>query len=101
MNSLEPVEEFEALLDQLREQVSKLDSNQLPLAQAIDAYERSVELANKCHLILEEARLRIQRIDATAVSGQNESAGFTPYRFDATALLLGDDNDLMDLSDEE
>jgi len=98
---VEPVKEFEALLDQLREQVSTLESNQLPLSQAIDAYERSVELANKCHALLESAQLRIQRIDASTSIIQESASLYEPYRFNAAALLLGDDDDLMDLVDDE
>jgi exodeoxyribonuclease VII small subunit len=102
MTEREPVVEFEALLAQLQEQVAKLESDSLPLAEAISAYERSVQLANQCHSLLEQAQLRIQRIDASSRAVQESSTVYQPFQINAAALLLGDDDeDLLDLMDDE
>jgi exodeoxyribonuclease VII small subunit len=102
MTEHDPVERFERLAEQLQEQVALLEKNHLTLEEAISAYERSVDLANACHQLLDDAQLRIEKIDAGL---RTVKEPLTSYRFgspDAAALLLGDeDDDLLDLIDED
>jgi exodeoxyribonuclease VII small subunit len=94
---------FEALLIQLQETVSRLESDELTLDEAISAYESSVEIANHCTRMLDEAELRITTIDAQSRTLREESAVYTINSSRAASLLLGDDDDddLADLLDDE
>lgn len=93
---------FENLLMQLQELVGHLESNQMTLDEAIGTYERSVEIANRCTQMLDEAELRIATIDVDSRTLREDAIG---YQFDArraATLLLGDDDDdLSDLLDDE
>ncbi|HUG17231.1 MAG TPA: exodeoxyribonuclease VII small subunit [Thermomicrobiales bacterium] len=102
MNAQNPVEQFESMMEQLQAQVALLELETLSLSEAIDAYERSVELANGCHRLLDEAELRIQKIDASSRAVQEAGASYRFADIDAARLLLGDDEaDLLDLIDDE
>lgn len=57
---------FEELLELLQETVNQLDGNGLTLEQSVVAYERSVAISSACETILNEAELRIERINARA-----------------------------------
>lgn len=94
---------FEALLIQLQETVTNLESDELTLEEAISAYERSVEIANNCTRMLDEAELRITTIDAQSRSLREESAVYTISSSRAASFLLGDDDDdeLADLLEDE
>jgi exodeoxyribonuclease VII small subunit len=50
---------FEDALARLEERVRRLESGELPLAEALDLYEQGVELARTCHEQLEEAEQRV------------------------------------------
>jgi len=103
MSTTNGAQTFEALLIQLQETVSRLESDELTLDEAISAYESSVEIANNCTRMLDEAELRITTIDAQSRSLREESAVYTITSSRATSLLLGeeDDDDLADLLDDE
>jgi exodeoxyribonuclease VII small subunit len=92
---------FEAKLAQLQETVQQLETEQLTLEQAIAAYERSVEIANECSQMLDDAELRITTIDAHSRSLREESVVYRITPSSAAALLLGDEDDLADLLDDE
>jgi len=94
---------FEELLIQLQESVTRLETDELTLEEAIAAYERSVEIANQCTQMLDDAELRITTIDAQSRSLREESTNYRVGNSRATALLLGDDDDddLADLLDDE
>jgi exodeoxyribonuclease VII small subunit len=93
---------FELLLQQLQETVARLESDELTLEDAIAAYERSVEIANQCTQILDDAELRITTIDAQSRTIREESVLYRPRANRAAALLLGDDeDDLADLLEDE
>ncbi len=94
---------FEELLIQLQESVTRLETDELTLEEAIAAYERSVEIANQCTQMLDDAELRITTIDAQSRSLREESTIYRVGNSRATALLLGDDDDddLADLLDDE
>ncbi len=90
---------FEELLIQLQETVTRLETDELTLEDAIAAYEQSVEIANQCTQMLDDAELRITTIDAQSRSLREESAVYCVGTSRATALLLGDDDDDDDLAD--
>jgi exodeoxyribonuclease VII small subunit len=54
---------FESLLGQFDEIVTALETNDLSLEEAIEMYERAAELAALCAQLLNQAELRIRRID--------------------------------------
>jgi exodeoxyribonuclease VII small subunit len=54
---------FESLLGQFDEIVTALEANDLSLEEAIEKYERAAELAALCAQLLNQAELRIRRID--------------------------------------
>ncbi len=94
---------FEQLLVQLQETVTRLESDELTLDEAIAAYERSVEIANQCTRMLDEAELRITTIDVASRSLREESVVYNIGSSRAASLLLGDDDndELADLLDDE
>jgi len=96
------VDRFESLMNQLHQQVALLEQDTLSLGDAIAAYERSVELANACQQLLDEAELRVQKIDSSTRAVQEASAAYRFGDVSAARLLLGDDEeDLLDLIDDE
>ncbi len=66
-----PLEElsFEEALHQLEEIVRRLETGNLPLAEALQLYERGVQLANHCQTLLDAAELRIQQLVPNAEGG--------------------------------
>ncbi len=61
---LPPVETltFDAALAELQDVVGQLESGNLPLEEAIAAFERGVQLHERCARLLDEAELRVQRL---------------------------------------
>ena len=53
---------FDAALTELQEVVGQLESGNLPLEAAIAAFERGVQLHDRCARLLDEAELRVQRL---------------------------------------
>ncbi len=66
-----PLEElsFEEALHQLEEIVRRLETGNLPLAEALQLYELGVQLANHCQTLLDAAELRIQQLVPNAEGG--------------------------------
>lgn len=96
-----PVREFETRLEQLQRSVRRLEDDNLTLAEAIDAYDEAVKLAATCSEILDAAELRVTTIDASSRRLREEAVA---YRLDdsrVTRLLLGDDDELADLLNDE
>ena len=58
--------DFEAKLAELEAIVAKLDSEELPLEQAIAAYEAGVTLSRDLNKTLEEAQRKIEILTQTA-----------------------------------
>ena len=56
---------FEEALDELTILVKKLDSDQESLSDAINAFERGVELKTYCEKKLREAKLKVEKIVAS------------------------------------
>ena len=53
---------FEQCLSRLDEVVSKLESGDLPLDDALERYEEGVKLVRTCRTELEHAELKIRRL---------------------------------------
>jgi len=68
---------FEAALKQLETAVEKLESGNLPLSEALQAFEEGLKASNNCRSFLEDAR---QRVDVLI---QENSGDFTLAELDA------------------
>jgi exodeoxyribonuclease VII small subunit len=53
---------FEDLYRELEETVGKLESGDLPLAEALTLFERGIRLAEKCNAILDTAELHVRQL---------------------------------------
>ena len=65
---------FEEALRQLEEIVSVLERGDISLDEAIAAYEKGTSLKAHCQKRLEEARLKVEKIDVPASEGAPQSA---------------------------
>jgi exodeoxyribonuclease VII small subunit len=66
---------FEDALAQLETLVARLEEGQLPLAEAVENYERGMGLAAYCTDLLDSAELRIRQVDtATADESARDGA---------------------------
>lgn len=65
---------FEEALRQLEEIVSVLERGDISLDEAIAAYEKGTSLKAHCQKRLEEARLKVEKIDVPASDGAPQSA---------------------------
>ncbi|GBC84284.1 Exodeoxyribonuclease 7 small subunit [bacterium HR11] len=64
---------FETALERLRQIVQQLESGNLPLEQLLELYEEGKRLSEFCEQKLQEARRRIERLQATSpTSGESE-----------------------------
>lgn len=54
--------DFETAFTALQENVSRLESEDLPLGQSLALYERGQELSKHCARLLEEAELKVRRL---------------------------------------
>lgn len=64
---------FEEAMRQLDEIVSAMESGQIGIEESISRYEEAMRLAAQCRKILDEAELRIRRIQADASGEIRES----------------------------
>ncbi|MGC6517241.1 MAG: exodeoxyribonuclease VII small subunit [Candidatus Puniceispirillaceae bacterium] len=65
---------FEEALRQLEEIVSTLERGDISLDEAIAAYEKGTVLKQHCQKRLEEARLKVEKIDVPAADGAPQTA---------------------------
>lgn len=65
---------FEEALRQLEEIVTVLERGDISLDEAIAAYEKGTALKAHCQKRLEEARLKVEKIDVPATDGAPQSA---------------------------
>ena len=65
---------FEDALRQLEEIVTKLERGDISLDEAITAYEKGTALKAHCQKRLEEARLKVEKIDVPAAGEVASSA---------------------------
>jgi exodeoxyribonuclease VII small subunit len=64
--STEPT--FEQLLARLQEIVRLMEQDSLPLEQSLALYEEGLTLTRQCSLRIEDAKLRIEKIEAGAAA---------------------------------
>jgi exodeoxyribonuclease VII small subunit len=62
-------EGFEALYTRLEETVAKLEQGNLTLEESIALYEEGMNLARRCQELLQQAELRITRLQESYASG--------------------------------
>jgi exodeoxyribonuclease VII small subunit len=55
--------DFEKALSRLEAIVEKLDDESISLEQSIELYEEGIELSKQCTQTLEEAELRIEKVN--------------------------------------
>lgn len=67
---------FEEALSALEQIVTKLERGDVPLAQAIDLYERGAKLRAQCEKRLSEARMRVEAI---RLSENGSPTGTEPF----------------------
>jgi exodeoxyribonuclease VII small subunit len=53
-------------MDRLRQVVDRLETGELPLAEALALYEEGVQLGAQCQQLLDAADLRVQQLVATS-----------------------------------
>jgi exodeoxyribonuclease VII small subunit len=62
---------FESLYARLEEAVSKLEKGGLTLEESLSLYEEGVQLARRCQEMLQQAELRITRLQESFSDGLN------------------------------
>lgn len=55
-------ETFETVLQTLEKEVSRLESGELPLDEALACFEKGVKAAAQCQSMLDDAELKIEQI---------------------------------------
>ena len=60
---------FEAAFQQLQENVQRLETGDLTLAQSLELFERGVRLTARCDSLLENAELQVRQIVADGAGG--------------------------------
>ena len=71
----EPVESFEEAFRRLEEAVAKLEEGGLPLEEALALYEEGMRLAQRCQEMLDQAELRVTRLQEAFAAYREEGAG--------------------------
>jgi exodeoxyribonuclease VII small subunit len=75
-------EGFEALYKRLEESVSKLEQGGLTLEESLALYEDGMQLARRCQELLQQAELRITRLQESFTNGlsaiREETAEYLP-----------------------
>jgi len=83
---------FEDALAQLETLVARLEEGQLPLAEAVEHYERGMGLAAYCTDLLDSAELRIRQVD-TAPAGDTVPGDEFDLQEQINLLLFEEDDD--------
>lgn len=69
--------DFEQALAELEQQVHRLEGGDLPLEEALAAFESGVRLTRQCQQALDQAEQKVQLLLARA-DGSIDSTPFTP-----------------------
>jgi len=73
---------FEALYGRLEEAVTKLEQGGLSLEESLSLYEEGMNLARRCQELLQQAELRITRLQESFTDGlsaiREEASEYTP-----------------------
>jgi exodeoxyribonuclease VII small subunit len=62
---------FETLYRQLEETVSRLEDGGLTLEESLAAYEAGMKLANRCQELLQQAELKVTKLQESFADGLN------------------------------
>lgn len=79
---------FEELVAQLEEHARKLEAGNIPLEDALATYEKGAALVQQLRKLLDDAELRVQRLQANLQEGATFHEDLEPY--DETAVPDGD-----------
>ena len=71
---------FEEVFAALEAVVARLEEGQLPLAESVACYELGVRLAERCDRFLDEAELRVSRLETIAARLEETEAAYDPNR---------------------
>lgn len=90
-----PIDEYDRLVRAIEEIVERLETGDLPLAEALLEYQRGIELVKLCNDLLDQAELRISEL-ATGLGLEREAD--QPFRDDYRRYFSApaDDNDGTD-----
>ena len=67
---------FEDVFAALEAVVARLEEGRLPLAESVAYYELGVRLAERCDRFLNEAELRVSRIESIATRLEEDAAAY-------------------------
>jgi exodeoxyribonuclease VII small subunit len=67
---------FEEAFDALKQTVTQLETEDLPLEEALNLFERGTKLSRHCEALLEQAELRIQQLVPSANGDRFDLAPF-------------------------
>ena len=70
----EPTEPLEELFQRLEQAVAKLEEGNLPLEEALALYEEGMRLAQRCQEMLDQAELRVTRLQEAFAAYREEGA---------------------------
>ncbi len=84
---------FEAALAELEGVVSKLESGDMPLEQALEAFEAGVRFSRRCASTLDAAERRIEILTTERAGG--------PSRTEPFGAPASEDDDVDDVDDED
>jgi exodeoxyribonuclease VII small subunit len=70
----EPAQSFEELFRSLEQAVGKLEEGGLPLEEALSLYEEGMRLAQRCQEMLDQAELRVSRLQEAFAAYREEGA---------------------------
>jgi exodeoxyribonuclease VII small subunit len=68
----EPAESFEEAFRRLEEAVAKLEEGGVPLEEALALYEEGMRLAQRCQEMLDQAELRVTRLQEAFAAYRDE-----------------------------
>ncbi|MCX7623203.1 MAG: exodeoxyribonuclease VII small subunit [Thermomicrobium sp.] len=71
-----PIDLFEQLVREVEAIVQRLESGDLPLAEAIREYQRGIELIRQCNEALDQAELQINQLRIGSLASELETKGF-------------------------
>ena len=78
----QPDERFEVLYGRLEDAVSKLEKGGLTLEESLSLFEEGMKLARRCQEMLQQAELRITRLQESFANGLNsmreETTAYAP-----------------------
>ena len=89
---------FEHALTRLEEIIEKIEGEQLPLDDMVDCYEEGMKLLFSCRERIQQAKLRVETLEASFDSDQAPVAGGADDDNDSTAELA--DQPMADEDDE-